>query len=52
VPIVASTRLADQPPNYLVILAWNFADSIISRQRAYADRGGRFIVPLPTVQVH
>lgn len=52
VPIVAPTRLRDDPPDYVLILAWNFADSIRAQYHEFAERGGRFIVPLPDVEVH
>ncbi|MEQ1729811.1 MAG: hypothetical protein ABL982_15675, partial [Vicinamibacterales bacterium] len=38
-------------PSHVLVLAWRFADMIISRQQAFAAQGGRFIVPLPDVQV-
>ena len=51
VPVLPSKVLAEQEPDYLVILAWNFADPIMQKCREFAARGGRFIVPLPTVRV-
>lgn len=38
-------------PDYLLILAWNFAESIMNRHRAFHEAGGRFIVPLPALAV-
>ena len=38
--------LADQP-DYLMLLAWNFAAEIIDQNREYTRRGGRFILPVP-----
>jgi SAM-dependent methyltransferase len=51
VPIVSAERLVDGPPDYLLLLAWNFADSIIERNRNFTDAGGKFIVPLPELKI-
>lgn len=51
VPVVSPRYLIDERPDYLVILAWNFAESIISRNSAYAATNGRFIVPLPDLRI-
>ncbi len=51
IPIVASTALAERKPDYLLILAWRFADMIIARNQAYLTQGGHFIVPLPEMRV-
>ncbi len=51
IPVVPSQELYRRRPDYVVILAWNFADSIIEKHRAFLDAGGRFIVPLPDLRV-
>jgi SAM-dependent methyltransferase len=51
IPVLAAQALTDRRPDYLVVLAWNFADSIVERNSEYRDRGGRFIVPLPEVKL-
>jgi SAM-dependent methyltransferase len=53
VPVVDSSVLADpeRRPDYLVILAWNFAPSIIAKNQAYQAAGGKFIVPIPELQI-
>jgi len=54
IPVVPSAHLYEPThrPDYALILAWNFADSIMQAHRRFRDTGGRFIVPLPTVEVH
>ena len=38
-------------PNDALILAWNFAPSILAKHRAFLEGGGEFIVPLPALEV-
>jgi len=35
----------------VLILAWNFQAEIVTQQAAFTDAGGRFIVPVPAVEV-
>lgn len=51
VPIVSPDVLATRNVDYCLILAWNVADEIRKEQAAFTARGGKFIVPIPTVQV-
>ncbi len=44
-------RLVQDRPDYVLLLTWNFADEILEQQAAYRRLGGRFIIPLPQVQV-
>ena len=47
IPVVSSKMLSDSPPDYLLILAWNFAPSIIEKNKAFRRGGGKFIIPVP-----
>ncbi len=46
-PVVEASRLAEDRPDYTLILAWNMADEIVAEQAEYRARGGRFIRPIP-----
>jgi hypothetical protein len=50
IPVCPSTELYSKLPDYSVVLAWNFADSIIAKNKKYQEQGGRFIVPLPQLK--
>jgi SAM-dependent methyltransferase len=51
IPVVPSSAIAESKPDALVVLAWNFAPSIIEKNAAFRAGGGQFIVPLPRVEV-
>jgi hypothetical protein len=50
IPIVAPERIASDPPDVLLVLAWNYFDEIAAQQADFARRGGRFLLPIPTVR--
>lgn len=51
IPILAPEELMHRRPDYLLLLAWNFAGEIMAQQQAYARSGGRFIIPVPQPRV-
>jgi hypothetical protein len=51
VPIRAPSALLEERPDYVVLLAWNFKDEILSQQGDFLRAGGRFIVPVPAVTI-
>jgi SAM-dependent methyltransferase len=51
IPVLASDALYDRKPDDVLLLAWRYADPIVSRHEAFRKAGGRFIVPLPEISV-
>jgi len=51
IPIRAPEAILEARPDYVLILPWNLKDEIASQMAAIRDWGGRFVVPLPEVQV-
>lgn len=52
VPVLPASAIAAKKPDYLVLLAWNFAKPIMEKNQAYKAAGGHFIVPVPKVEVY
>ena len=52
IPIVPATEIYQRNPDYLVILAWNFAKPIMDNHEKFLRGGGKFILPLPQVEIY
>jgi len=51
IPIVPMSYLENNPPDYLLILAWNFVEEIMGKTNQFKIRGGKYIVPVPKIQI-
>jgi hypothetical protein len=52
VPIYSPDRIRETKPDFLLILPWNLKDEIIKQNAFIREWGGKFVVPIPEVQVH
>ncbi len=52
IPIFAPDKLLEARPDYLLILPWNLKEEIMSQTGYIRQWGGRFVVPIPEVQVY
>ncbi len=51
IPVVSVAHFREHPPDYMVLLAWNFQADLRSRHDWFVGGGGRWILPMPVVEV-
>ena len=50
-PIHPPERIFETKPRYVLILPWNLREEIVTAMAGIRDWGGRFVVPIPKVEV-
>lgn len=48
IPVVSLEQMHKDNPDYMVILPWNIKDDIIKQEEEFKQRGGKFIIPIPS----
>jgi len=51
IPVTSAQEMYDRQPDFVLILAWNFAESIMQHHQRYRDQGGSFILPMPEPRI-
>ncbi len=51
IPVKAYEAFNANPPDYAVLFAWNHAEEIMAKEKAYMEAGGKWIVHVPEVRV-
>lgn len=51
IPVQPFETILAQQPDFVLILAWNFATEITESLQTYSARGGRFILPIPEPKI-
>jgi 2-polyprenyl-3-methyl-5-hydroxy-6-metoxy-1,4-benzoquinol methylase len=51
IPIYSPDRIAETKPDYVLILPWNLRSEIIEQMAYIRDWGGKFIVPIPHLEI-
>lgn len=51
IPIISEKEAREMNPDYFLVLPWHFKNSILDRENAFTERGGKFIFPLPEIEI-
>lgn len=51
IPVFGPDKIWEEKPDYVLILPWNLADEISSDMAAIKDWEGRFVIPIPELEV-
>ncbi len=51
IPVHHPSMLKETRPDYVLILPWNLRDEIVSQHAYVREWGGRFLTPVPRVEV-
>lgn len=51
IPIYPVDKIAEERPDYILILPWNLRDEIAKQLEYVREWGGRIVVPLPSLEV-
>jgi hypothetical protein len=51
IPIISEAEAKAMKPDYFLVLPWHFKDSILNREKEYLANGGKFIFPLPEIEI-
>lgn len=51
IQIISESEAKAMKPDYFLVLPWHFKNSIIEREQDYLASGGKFIFPMPEIEI-
>lgn len=51
IPVVHPKILIEKKPDYILLLSWNYADTILKKEKQLREKGVKFIIPVPEVRI-
>ncbi len=51
IPVINIEEAHKNPPDYYLLLAWNYKDIILQKEEAFRKQGGKFIMPIGDNQI-
>lgn len=50
-PVISSNEARKNPPDYYLLLAWNYKDVILEKEKEFRRKGGKFIMFIPELKI-
>ena len=51
IPVIDIKDERKNPPDYFLLLAWNYKDAILKKEEEFRKNGGKFIMPVGKVEI-
>jgi len=51
IPVIDIKDARKNPPDYFLLLAWNYKDAILKKEEDFRKNGGKFIMPVGKVEI-
>lgn len=51
IPIISEKEAHQMEPDFFLVLPWHFKNTILEREREFTSKGGKFIFPLPEIEI-
>tara|TARA_B100001059_G_scaffold235416_1_gene280949 strand:+ start:27730 stop:28959 length:1230 start_codon:yes stop_codon:yes gene_type:complete len=51
IPIISEQEAKKMNPDYFLVLPWHFKNNILQREQDFISNGGKFIFPLPEIEI-
>ena len=51
IKIISEKAIKKMNPDYFLVLPWHFRDFILKKERNFIKKGGKFIFPLPDIEI-
>jgi C-methyltransferase-like protein/putative zinc binding protein/methyltransferase family protein len=51
IPVLPPERIAQEKPDYVLVLPWNLRDELVDQLSYVAEWGGRLVFPIPSLEI-